>query len=138
MENAFDGSACNCETTPLIASIVAPVAPSCPRMYSSAGVNSTETCRSGSVPVVVVTVGSRFVIASSTPSGFVKSALKTWVMSDASALLAMLSRLAVVSVKRVVHASTSWSGRTCTSGDGATSGVTAIMLTPTRAIPAVT
>ncbi len=48
------------------------------------GVNSTETCRSWIGAVMsVVTVGSRFVIASSTPSGLVKSALKTWVMSDA-------------------------------------------------------
>jgi hypothetical protein len=55
----------------------------------------------------VVTVGSRLVSALMTPSGLVKSALKTCEMSDKLALLAMFCRLAAVSVKRSDHASTS-------------------------------
>jgi hypothetical protein len=91
----------------------------------------------GSEEVSVVTVGSRFVNALMTPSGLVRSALKTPEIADESAPLRMFYRLAAVSVKRSDHASTSWTGRTCTPGGGAATGVTAMMLAPTKAIPAV-
>jgi hypothetical protein len=45
--------------------------------------------------------------------------------------------LAVVLLISSDHASTSFTDRTCGAGGGTTIGVTAIMLAPTRAIPAV-
>ncbi len=88
----------------------------------------------GSSPV---TVGVRLVNASITPSGLLSSALNTPVIAVGSALPAMFVRFAVVSVSRSDHASTSRTGRACTLGGGATIGVTAITLAPTRATPAV-
>src|ERR1700751_4272845 len=106
-------------------------------MSSRPGGNCTEMV-AGSDVMSVVTVGSRFASAAITPYGLVRSSLKTWVMSDELALLMMLSRLAVVLATRSDHASTSWTGRICTPiGGAATIGVTAIMLAPTRATPAV-
>lgn len=134
--SAFDGSLVNCPTTSLIAPSVAPSAPSWAIPSSSPGGNSTPTVM-GSEEVSVVTVGSRFVNALMTPSGLVRSALKTPEIADESAPLRMFYRLAAVSVKRSDHASTSWTGRTCTPGGGAATGVTAMMLAPTKAIPAV-
>ena len=115
---------------------VAPVAPRPAIASSSPGGNSTEMV-AGSDVRSVVTVGSKFANASMTPNGLVTSWLKSCVMSDELALLTMASRLAVVLVTRSDHASTSWTGRTWTLGGGTVSGVTAIMLAPTRAIPAV-
>jgi hypothetical protein len=91
----------------------------------------------GSVVRCSVTVGVRFENASITPSGFVESWLKTSEIACESAPLMMFCQLAAVSVKRSYHASTSLTGRTWVPGGGAESGVTAIMLAPTRAMPAV-
>jgi hypothetical protein len=86
----------------------------------------------------VTTFGVRFENASSTPPGFVRNSLRTCEIADESAPLRMFCQLAADSVKRSDHASTRWTDRTCTPIGGATTGVTAIMLAPTRAIPAVT
>ena len=132
--SAPDGSLCSCPTTSLIAWRVVAHAPRSAIPSSSPGGNCTVSPLANSP----VTVGVRLVNASITPSGLLRSALKTPEIAVGSALPAMFVRFAAVSVSRVDQASTSWTGRVCTLGSGATvSGVTAITLAPTRATPAV-